>query len=204
MRNTLQIWASLFPLFHSFFAPGLIWERFSLRCRLWRRTAKNRSLLWICEYAIFPEKFTHPCPLWHLLYDLFYSGAEYSKGRHGEKRRPPASQKNVRISHLVVFMLLTPCGPWRCWKHGKRRRDQSALISISSELEWSGCMVRPTPLLGPRQQPVVLPSPHCAFVSFQQQENVGASGCFPRAKVARRIMGKKTITYLSSCTLTAD
>lgn len=65
-------------------------------------------------------------------------------------------------------MLRAPCGPWRCWKHGKHRRDQSNLISIRSEFEWPGCMARPSPPSGPRQPPSPLrPPPLCAFVFFQ-------------------------------------
>lgn len=74
----------------------------------------------------------------------------YWMGGQVEKRRGPwPHKKNVQISHLVVFMLRAPCGPWRCWKHGKHRRDQSNLISIRSELEWPGCMARPSPVSGP-------------------------------------------------------
>lgn len=165
---------------------------FFLRQRLCPCVAINWLLLQVRKYAIFLKSLLIHTPCSSLFLIFSFRGGTLN-GRPGWKaKRPPASQKNVQISHLVVFMLRAPCGPWRCWKHGKHRRDQSNLISIRSELEWPGCMARPSPLSGPRRPPLLLcPPPLCAFVFFQ--DFFVMSGCFPRRDVAKRIMGKDNI-----------
>lgn len=188
MRNSLQIWASLFLFSPIPFSLSNSW--FFLRQRLCPILAINWLLLQVHKFAIFPEKFTHPYPLQHSLSYPFFLGRYIEWAARLKSKEAPSVTKNVQISHLVVFMLQAPCGPWRCWKHGKHWRDQSNLISIRSELEWPGCMARPSSLLGSRRLSQLLyPPPLCAFVFFQDFFFV-MSGCFSRWDVANRIMGK--------------
>lgn len=153
-----KIWASRFSFSSLLF--NLPDPRFFLRQRLRPCVAINWLLLQVRKYAIFLKKVCSSTPPVAGSFLSFLSRGGALNGRPGWKaKRPPASQKNVQISHLVVFMLRAPCGPWRCWKHGKQRRDQSNLISIRSELEWPGCMARPSPLSGPRRPPPPLRPP---------------------------------------------
>lgn len=93
------------------------------------------SQIWHFPWKVYSS--TPPFFLSFLFGEVCWMGGQVEK-----RRGPEHHKKNVQISHLVVFMLQAPCGPWRCWKHGKHRRDQSNLISICSELEWPGCMAR--------------------------------------------------------------
>ncbi len=102
------------------------------------------------------------------------------------ERRWVADTKSVKNSHLVVFILLAPCGPWRCWKHGKQRKDQSRLISIGTELERQRCIVGPTPELQ-WERLVVSSLFHCAFV-FPPGLPHSGSNASPR--LHKGIMGK--------------
>lgn len=166
MRKTVQIWASPFlfsPLpFFNFPQPSVLpaSKGFAL-C-----VAINWLLPQISDYARKIYSSTPPCCSLFLIFSSVWMDGQVEK-----RRGPPAPQKNVQISHLVVFMLLAPCGPWRCWKHGKHRRDQSNLINISSVLEWPGCMATPGFLVRPRDGRLCrcalqLFVPLCSFKTF--------------------------------------
>lgn len=72
---------------------------------------------------------------------LLYSFKLRIFNEHISWKAPGPYTKSIRNSHLVVFILLAPCGPWRCRKHGKPSKDQSKLISILTKLEWWRCIV---------------------------------------------------------------